>query len=167
MFVPANAYIAGYTGGGILLATEIGVYFTQFTNGASTAWTPQMAGLPNVRVDMLRYRASDNLLAAATHGRGLFTSNLLAISTGVPSVPNTKNFIDYVTNTPSQLFVKVGNLATTSMETKVFATDGKLVYSSKTKYADQRIPIAQLARGAYIIKVFGNKNEQYAKQFIK
>jgi hypothetical protein len=45
--------------------------------------------------------------------------------------------------------------------------DGKLVYSSKTKYASQNIPISQLARGGYILKIYGNKNEQFTKQFIK
>jgi len=167
MFVPANAYIAGYTGGGILLATEIGVWFTQFTAGASTKWTPQNSGLPNVRTDMLRYRASDNLVAAATHGRGLFTTTLQSIGTGIPTVPNTKNFIDYVTATQQQLFVKVGNLNTTTMELRLFAMDGKLVYSSKTGYADQNIPIGQLARGSYILKIYGNKSEQYTRQLVK
>ena len=167
MFVPSTAYISGYTGGGILLATEVGVWFTQFTAGTSTSWSPQNAGLPNVRTDMLRLRASDNLLAVATHGRGLFTATLQSVGTGVPSVPNTKNFIDYIYAKQQQLFVKVGNLNTTSMEVRLFAVDGKLVYSSRTKYANQNIPVAQLARGSYIIKIYGNKNEQFTKQFVK
>jgi hypothetical protein len=167
MIVPANASVDGITGGGILLATEVGVWFTQTTNGSLTSWSPQASGLPNVRCDMLRYRPSDNLLAVATHGRGLFTANLTSVATGIPTVPNTKNFIDYISNTQQQLFVKVGNLNTSTMELRVFAMDGKLVYSSKTKYANQNIPILQLARGSYIIKIFGNKNEQYTKQFVK
>lgn len=167
MFLPANAYIAGYTGGGILLATEVGVWFTQFTAGTGTQWTPQNGGLPNVRTDMLRYRPSDNLLAVATHGRGLFTATLTSIGTGVPTVPNTRNFIDYVSATKQQLFVKVGNLNTTSMEVRLFAADGKLVYSSKEKYTNHNIPIAQLASGSYIVKIYGNRNEQYTQQFIK
>jgi hypothetical protein len=53
------------------------------------------------------------------------------------------------------------------MELRLFAVDGKLVYSSKAKYADQTIPISQLARGSYIIKLYGNKGEQFTKQFVK
>ena len=116
---------------------------------------------------MLRYRPSDNLLAVATHGRGLFTATLTSIGTGVPTVPNTRNFIDYVSATKQQLFVKVGNLNTTSMEVRLFAADGKLVYSSKEKYTNHNIPIAQLASGSYIVKIYGNRNEQYTQQFIK
>ena len=167
MFLPPTAYIEGYSGGGILLATELGVWFTQFTAGGATVWTPQNGGLPNVRTDMLRYRSSDNLVAVATHGRGLYTTNVLAIGTGIPTVPNTKNFIDYTTASQQQLFIKVGNLNLTTMELRMFAVDGRLVYSSKAKYSDQSIPIAQLARGSYIVKIYGNKGEQFTKQFVK
>lgn len=56
-----------------IIATETGVWTTTLLNGASTVWDPE-TGFPNVRVDMLQYRASDGLLAASTHGRGLFTT---------------------------------------------------------------------------------------------
>lgn len=167
MFLPANASVDGITGGGILLATEVGVWFTPQSAGKSTAWIPENTGLPNVRTDMLRYRASDNLLAVATHGRGLFTTNLTSIATGLPSVDNTKNFIDYVSAGRQQLFVKVGNLTVPSMQIRIFDANGRLVYSSSAKYANQSIPIGLLAGGSYIIKVYGNKNEQYTKQFVK
>jgi hypothetical protein len=168
MFVPASASIDGINPGGILLGTEVGVWSTITPSGTATVWTPQNTGLPNVRTDMLRYRGSDGLLAAATHGRGLFTSNLTLLSTGLPSVPNTRNFIDYVSNTEQQLFVKVGNLTTTTtLQMKLYSIDGKMVYSSKTGYTSQAISIAHLARGSYVMKIYGNKNEQYTKQFIK
>lgn len=56
-----------------IIATETGVWQTDLINGSSTSWGPE-TGFPNVRTDMLQYRSSDGLLAAATHGRGLFTT---------------------------------------------------------------------------------------------
>lgn len=56
-----------------IIATETGVWQTELINGATTVWDPE-TGFPNVRTDMLQYRASDGLLSAATHGRGLFTT---------------------------------------------------------------------------------------------
>lgn len=56
-----------------IIATETGVWQTELINGAATIWDPE-TGFPNVRTDMLQYRSSDGLLAAATHGRGLFTT---------------------------------------------------------------------------------------------
>ncbi|MCI1187098.1 T9SS type A sorting domain-containing protein [Hymenobacter sp. DH14] len=67
-----------------LLATEMGVYATDRLNGSSTAWNPITNGPLNVRVDMLRYRAGDKLVAAATHGRGLFTSAIFNPATPLP-----------------------------------------------------------------------------------
>lgn len=64
--------------GGVMLATELGVWTTNSLNGTSTVWT-QSSGLPNVRVDMLFLRTSDNTIAAATHGRGLFTTQLQSV----------------------------------------------------------------------------------------
>lgn len=58
-----------------LLATEIGVWSTDLLNGTATNWSPSNSGLANTRVDMLQLRTSDNLVVAATHGRGLFTSD--------------------------------------------------------------------------------------------
>jgi hypothetical protein len=60
-----------------IIATETGVWQTALINGAATVWDPEST-FPNVRVDMLQYRASDRLLAAATHGRGIFTTNIPA-----------------------------------------------------------------------------------------
>ncbi|MDQ6762569.1 MAG: T9SS type A sorting domain-containing protein [Bacteroidota bacterium] len=59
-----------------LLATELGVWSTDNLNGTSTLWAPTNPGLANTRVDMLKVRASDNTILAATHGRGLFTTKL-------------------------------------------------------------------------------------------
>ncbi len=59
-----------------LLATELGVWSTDNINGTSTNWATSNSGLANVRVDMLQYRTSDKLVIAATHGRGLFSSDI-------------------------------------------------------------------------------------------
>ncbi len=63
-----------------IIATETGVWQTELVNGASTVWDPE-TGFPNVRTDMLQYRSSDQTLAAATHGRGLFTTTITATPT--------------------------------------------------------------------------------------
>jgi trimeric autotransporter adhesin len=62
----------------IVIGTEAGVFSTLNVNGASTQWTVS-PGFPLVRVDMLKLRKTDNLLVAATHGRGLWSSNILDV----------------------------------------------------------------------------------------
>ena len=58
-----------------IIATEMGVYETNNINGSSTVWTLDPT-FPIVRTDMLKYRKSDGTVAAATHGRGLWTASV-------------------------------------------------------------------------------------------
>ena len=57
------------------IATETGVWETDLLNGASTVWVPN-SSFPNVRTDMIKYRASDRTIAAGTHGRGVWTATV-------------------------------------------------------------------------------------------
>ena len=61
-----------------LIATEVGVWSTDELNGASTVWGPSNSGLANVRTDMLQIRSSDYMVIAATHGRGLFSTDIFS-----------------------------------------------------------------------------------------
>ena len=62
----------------VLIATEQGVWSTDNIQASNPDWEPTNTGLANVRCDMLQYREADNLVALATHGRGLFTSDVFA-----------------------------------------------------------------------------------------
>ncbi len=73
MFYPADNSKA-------IIATETGVWETTFLNGASTVWVADPT-FPTVRTDMLKYRATDGTIVAATHGRGLWTSFLASTTT--------------------------------------------------------------------------------------
>ena len=59
----------------VYIATETGVWSTDALNGASTVWAPETT-FPTVKTMMLQYRSSDRTLAAATHGRGLWTTTV-------------------------------------------------------------------------------------------
>jgi hypothetical protein len=63
-----------------IIATETGVWQTALINGASTVWVAE-SGFPTVRTDMLKYRALDGTIAAATHGRGLWTALIPLVTT--------------------------------------------------------------------------------------
>lgn len=92
------------------IATEVGVWSTDNLSAGTVDWSPTNSGLANVRVDMLQYRATDNTVMAATHGRGVFTC---VIPTGTKPVASftsdvttvceggTVNYTDQSTNTPT------------------------------------------------------------------
>jgi PKD repeat protein len=61
-----------------VIATELGVWSTDLLNGAATVWAPSNTGQANVSTHMLQIRSSDNMMIAATHGRGLFSSDVFS-----------------------------------------------------------------------------------------
>ncbi|MCB0741652.1 MAG: lamin tail domain-containing protein, partial [Chitinophagaceae bacterium] len=61
------------------IATETGVWETDLLNGGSTVWTANST-FPNVRTDMMEYRASDRTIAVGTHGRGIWTTTIPSLA---------------------------------------------------------------------------------------
>ena len=79
MFIPAGYNQAPTAVGGIMLATELGVWGSNSVSGLTTPWAQNNSGMGNVRTDMIVYRGSDKMVGVATHGRGLFTSQLINV----------------------------------------------------------------------------------------
>ena len=69
----------------VMIATEAGIWTTDDVNGEFTHWSPPNPenGMPFVRVDMLQMRESDKVVLAATHGRGLFTTEVFSAPAAV------------------------------------------------------------------------------------
>jgi PKD repeat protein len=57
-----------------IIGTETGVWTTDLLNGGSTFWAPS-TNFPNVATYMIKYRTSDKFMIAATHGRGLYSTD--------------------------------------------------------------------------------------------
>ena len=79
-----------------LIATEIGVWETSNLLSDNVIWTPSSSGLANVRVDMLSM--SEDMVVAATHGRGLFYGQFIAEDTltGDLNGDNNINILDVI-----------------------------------------------------------------------
>ncbi len=59
------------------IATSVGIYFTTELNGSSTVWTQEaVTEIGNVVSVMIDWRNNDGTLAAATHGKGVFTTQI-------------------------------------------------------------------------------------------
>lgn len=168
-FAPPTAQLNGPGGGdgGLIIGTELGVWTTSAIVGAATQWIPNNSGLANVRTDMLKYRATDNTLVAATHGRGLYTTALPNVVTGIPPTVITKDFIKYISVNANQLLVATGSLQTKTMSVRILNMKGQAVYESSKPYSNQLFDIARLASGSYIIRITGNNRENFTGRFVK
>jgi len=167
MYAPQGAQLSGTTGGGIILGTELGVWTASTINGTATAWISNNTGMATVRTDMIKYRAANTSLVAATHGRGLFTSTLTGVVTSVSNNVITKDFIKYISANASQLLITRGGLNVLRMTVLIYDASGKLIYRKEHPYQDIYIPMTAWSKGAYVLNIRGNKNENFVQQFIK
>lgn len=74
----------------VILATDLGVWSCADISVTSPTWVSSNSGLANTRVDMFQLRASDQMVIAATHGRGLFSSNAFAAKAPVADFTSNK-----------------------------------------------------------------------------
>lgn len=83
------ASVVPYTGAvTYFVATSTGLYSTNLLNGASTVWAQEGAStIGNVVVDMIDARTVDGFVVAATHGQGIFSSNLVPVSVAETAHP--------------------------------------------------------------------------------
>lgn len=168
-FAPSDGLVTGgTTGGGVIIATEAGIWCTSALNGTATNWVPQTSNMGSVCTHMVKYRESDRTLVAATHGRGVFTTTIPSTTTGVNPTVNTKGFIDYISANSNNLLIKTGNLTgITNMTMNILDMQGRMVLSNKLNYSSQNIAINALPKGAYVVKIYGSKKEQFIQQFVK
>jgi trimeric autotransporter adhesin len=120
----------------LIIATEAGVYSTDNINGANTIWTADI-NFPTVRTDRLALRLSDNTIAAATHGRGVFTAVLAStpevrfsapfatIGEATTSTAGCRNYKDYTVDV-SMISAPTGDATVTySVKSDSTASEGK------------------------------------------
>lgn len=154
-----------YNNGQALLATETGIWATNTLKEDDTEWAPAVDGMANVRVDMLQLRNGDNIVLAATHGRGLFTAEFpLDIYTSINDNKLTDNQIKIYPNpVVNKINIDEGNNKILSYS--IYSIDGKMVKSDK--FSENQINVSNINKGSYIL-VCKLENGKLAKQkFIK
>jgi len=113
--VPVNAVVLDPASRGVvLIGTDLGVFASSDSGGS---WTPLTSGMPNVAVFDLAYNPGTGVLAAATHGRGMFTLQLnrpLTVAM-VPGARRDSAFAgDTASRTDSALVIVTGPGAATT-----------------------------------------------------
>jgi len=152
----------------VLLATEAGIWKTEDITADSVVWEPASEGMGNVRVDMLQYRASDNLVLAATHGRGMFTTNFTDGTASIDEVvSNTKTFTVYpsISNGNFTVFAK-STLGNAKLD--VFDISGRQVYTAKINFSENEKQLISLnvTNGIYIVNLTDEQGKKSSKKIV-
>ncbi|WP_299666768.1 T9SS type A sorting domain-containing protein [uncultured Polaribacter sp.] len=152
----------------VILATEAGIWKTDDVTATTVVWEPAATGMGSVRVDMLQYRASDNLVLAATHGRGMFTSYFTDNTVSIDEVLiNTKAFTVYPTISKGNftVFAK-SSLGIAKMN--IFDISGKQVYKSDLDFTNNERQAISLNvnSGIYIVNLVDEKGKKSSKKIV-
>ncbi len=143
--------------GQVMLATELGIWATNTLLEPTTEWAQANMGMGNVRVDMLRLRAADNTVLAASHGRGLFTATYekdvytsvdeaLAETSALRISPNPSSTLvqmDWNTSTSSKGMLTIHDLS------------GKLILKQNIHENENqlKLDISSWNKGTYMVRV--------------
>jgi len=151
----------------LYLATELGVYY-KIANGS---WS-KLGGntLPNVIVNDIDINYTENVLVAATFGRGLWQIDISS-QVGIeenelsdnekPKIypnPSTNGFVHIV-------FPKSNNQ--NEFAYHIYNVVGGVVKEGQLTEMDNTINISSLSKGVYMIKVFNSDNKSFTEKFIK
>ncbi|MBS1514022.1 MAG: T9SS type A sorting domain-containing protein [Bacteroidetes bacterium] len=172
--VAANSIILRNTSPrSLFVGTDLGVYVS-FNEGSS--WALLSTGMPSVPVFDLKYRETNKILLAATHGRGCYkidltnlsgisNQNITAESFGLtqnypnPFNPSTK--IKYSIPSSSYVTLKVYDILGNEVETIVSQQQSRGVY-------DVQWDGSKYSSGVYIYKITaGNYNESKMMLLVK
>ncbi len=144
-----------------LVGTSIGLFGTSTLDTLKTVWTQlDPNGIGNMVVDMIDYRASDGLVAIATHGGGIYTANITdVLPIGLPNLtipslsvtvyPNpatTKAVISFSLNKADYLTIKVFDIKGALVETLM---QGKLEEGAHQFVLDRK----NMSAGVYFVNI--------------
>lgn len=148
----------------VMLATELGVWYTDDINAETVTWVQCGEPFPNVRVDMLSSRKSDNHILAGTHGRGLFLSSGGQWVGDRPQA-SPEGQISVFPN-PASGHINVSLRSSGNHTAGIYTLSGQLVREKRAEGNEFRIPLEGLADGSYILRV-RTGNRKFSRTFIK
>jgi hypothetical protein len=158
--------------GQAMLATETGIWATNTLFEDETVWAPATDGMANVRVDQLTIRTADDVVLAASHGRGLFTAEYeLDIYVGEEEIETPAISFDIYPNPATD---RLTIAKASGMQGKVVVTitdiNGRVVYEDLESVSgrfEKTITLNDLSKGIYMVNLYHDGQKETGKFLIK
>jgi len=149
----------------VIIGTELGVWFTENFSSANPNWRQAYNGMSNVKVLDLDLR-DDNMVFAATHGRGIFSGMFTPDFLSVEENTLASDLTLYPTVSNGEITISSkSNLG--KLNLAVYNLSGQLVYSSALDMSSnsKKQLSLDLSSGLYLAK-FSQENFAETKKFI-
>ena len=151
----------------VIIGTELGVWRTSNFSDTNPTWIQSYNGMSNVKVTDLDMR-DDNMVFAATYGRGVFSGQFTDAVASVDDVlTDKKAFTVYptISNGDFTLMAKNDLGATTC---RIFDMAGRQVYSSTINFneASKQQVSVNLRAGTYIVNLVDQNNRKSSSKII-
>ncbi|HQO48776.1 MAG TPA: T9SS type A sorting domain-containing protein [Bacteroidales bacterium] len=157
--------------GQAMLATETGIWTSNTLLEPNTVWVPASEGMSPVRVDMLRLRENDLKVIAASHGRGMFTTNWnVDIYTSQSEKTTANDWSVYPNPATDFLSLSFGTDKLKTLSYSIYTADGKQIQPPTIldpTSNNRLIAVDRLKKGTYILHVksdLQNKAIRFLKQ---
>ena len=152
----------------VLLATEAGIWQTNDITAADVTWKPAASGMGSVRVDMLQYRASDNLVLAATHGRGMFTINFTSATASIDEVLTAEEAFTVYPTVSKGNFTVFAKRSLGKANVHIFDISGRQVYNNSLDFSlNERQPVSlNVASGIYFVNLVDESGKKSSKKIV-
>ncbi len=161
--VPVNCIV--YQKGtyeGLYIGTDVGVFYT---NASMPDWIPYQNGLPNVVVTELEISYNDNRIWAGTYGRGLWSSDLYSIVTGVSDQMDEKSISVFPNPTTGKFSVFMKGEKATAVT--VYNSLGMKVYDNHSiTNSNLNIDLNQSGSGVFVVQLAFKNKKQVTKKII-
>lgn len=148
----------------LIIGTDLGVWATPDYTATSPNWVQSYNGMSDVTVLDLDLRTADNMVLAATHGRGMFTGQFTPDALSLVKNDLDENAIQlYPTLVDDNLFIKSSKL---NGQTKldIYSITGKVVFTSN--FSLSSLPKKfnlQIQSGIYFAHLSTNGKKQVVK----
>jgi hypothetical protein len=136
-----------------IVGTELGIWFTNDFNSSSPNWYQSYNGMSNVKVTDLDLR-NDNVVFAATYGRGVFSGAFTSTTLSNSNFDNEKAISIYPNPSTGIINVNIKDYSG-KVEYSVFDINGRVVFKDYDSNisSQKQLNLGQLSKGIYIVKV--------------
>ena len=150
----------------VIIGTELGVWYTNNFNAVSPIWSQSYNGMRNVKVTDLDLR-NDNVVFAATYGRGIFSAPFTNAVLKNESFINDNQISIFPNPVKDKLNIDIKNFEG-AVSVRVLDINGKVVLAEKIEVVQNnyQLNLNFLPTGIYVLKLQG-ENLNYSNKIIK